>query len=291
MLSGSIPPLQLFMPPYRALLPVQGGKRQLKEEGRKPGSALIWVLEGGATESDRNIVEQRPGGLPLIVILPRVTDLANDPSIFHLIDRCRPHGILPFHERLAERELAQVLRCPPEDLSASVTEYLAWRGIRVDRDTVHLIRRTIDMSTDLRSISALSRSMYLSRRALGRRFLSRGLPVPSHWLQFGRLLRVAIKLQNSDDSIFSVAYEFGYPDGFAVSNQMDRVMGVRPREAREQLGWEWLMESWLRLEAGSGGLAPDHSRVSGFEGPRGDPKMPERRPRRTVRAARRRAAG
>ena len=42
---------------------MEGGKEQLKTEGRKPGSALIWVLDGGATESDRNIVEQRPGGI------------------------------------------------------------------------------------------------------------------------------------------------------------------------------------------------------------------------------------
>ncbi len=216
MCPRSTPPLLLLESPYSALRPIEGGKEQLKTEGRKPGSALIWVLEGGATEPDRNIVEQRPGGLPLIVILPRVTDLANDPTIFHLIEACRPHGILPFHERLAERELAQVLKRPPDDLSASVTEYLAWRGIKIDRDTVHLIRRTIDKSADLRSITALARSMYLSRRALGRRFLSRGLPVPSHWLHLGRLLRVAIKLQNSRDSIFSVAYEFGYPDGFSV---------------------------------------------------------------------------
>lgn len=186
------------------------GSAQGGRGGRKPGSALVWVLESGATESDRNIVEQRPGGLSLIVILPPVADLANDPTILHLIEACCPHGILPFHERLAERELAQVLKPPPDDLSASVTDYLAWRGIRIDRDTVHLIRRTIDNSADLHSISALARSMYVSRRALGRRFLSRGLPVPSHWLQLGRLLRVAIKRQNSRESIFSVAYKFGY---------------------------------------------------------------------------------
>ena len=113
MCPPSIPPLLLLESPYGALRPVEGGSEQLKTEGRKPGSALIWVLDAGATEPDRNIVEQRPGGLALIVILPRVTDLANDPTIFHLIEACRPHGILPYHERLAERELAQVLKRPP----------------------------------------------------------------------------------------------------------------------------------------------------------------------------------
>ena len=207
---ASTTPAARESPPPTHSGPWRGARISSGRKGRKPGSALVWVLESGATESDRNIVEQRPGGLSLIVILPPVADLANDPTILHLIEACCPHGILPFHKRLAERELARVLKRPPDDLSASVTDYLAWRGIRIDRDTVHLIRRTIDKSADLHSISALARTMYVSRRALGRRFLSRGLPVPSHWLQLGRLLRVSIKRQNSRESIFSVAYKFGY---------------------------------------------------------------------------------
>ena len=118
MCPRSNPPLLLLESPYHALRPMEGGKQQLKNKGRKLGSALVWVLEGGATEADRNIVEQRPGGLSLIVILPRVADLANDPTILHLVEGCRPQGILPFHERLAERELAQVLKRPPDDLGA-----------------------------------------------------------------------------------------------------------------------------------------------------------------------------
>lgn len=112
------------------------------------------------------------------------------------------------------------------------------------------------MSAELRTVSALSRSLYLSRRALGRRFLSRGLPVPSHWLHFARVLRAAIQLQNSDDSLFSVASQLGYTDGFALSNQMKRLTGVRPSTARERLGWEWLVEAWLRTEARDGALTP-----------------------------------
>lgn len=79
----------------------------------------------------------------------------------------------------------------------------------------------------------------------------------SHWLQFGRILRVAIRLQNSEDSVLAVGYELGYPDGFSLSNQMFRLTGYRPVEARQYLGWEWILEAWLRREADTGGLAPD----------------------------------
>jgi AraC-like DNA-binding protein len=173
--------------------------------------------------------------------------------------RCRPLGILPYHETPSVEDLVWALTRPPQDLPVEVTEYLVWRGIPLDRETARIIRRTVELSADVRSISALARSLYLSRRALGRRFLNRGLPVPSHWLHFARLLRVAIRLQNSAESVVSIGFELGYPDGFSLSNQMMRLIGCRPSEVRAHLGWEWVLEAWLRREADAGGLAPEYT--------------------------------
>ena len=63
-------------------------------------------------------------------------------------------------------------------------------------------------------------------------------------------------MQNTEDSVFSVGCALGYPDGFSVSNQMSRLFGMRPTQARERLGWEWVFEAWLRREAESGAFAP-----------------------------------
>jgi transcriptional regulator GlxA family with amidase domain len=90
--------------------------------------------------------------------------------------------------------------------------------------------------------------MYISRRTLGRHFALSGLPVPSHWLQFARLLHVSIQLQNETGAAFRIATRAGYPDGFTMSNQMKRMIGYRPTEVRNWLGWEWLLEAWLRRE-------------------------------------------
>jgi AraC-like DNA-binding protein len=177
------------------------------------------------------------------------------------VERSRPHGILPFHVDPDPSDLAQALRRPPADLASDVTDYLSWRGLGVDRDTAHIIRRIVDLSAELRSVSAMSRSLYLSRRALGRRFMSRGLPVPSHWLQVARLLRVASKLQNTEATVASIAIDHGYPDGFSVSNQMERLLGHRPSEIRERLGWEWVLEAWLKREAEQGALTPTLTRA------------------------------
>lgn len=110
------------------------------------------------------------------------------------------------------------------------------------------------MSVTTQTLSALAKGIYLSRRALGRRFQQRGLPVPSHWLQFCRILRVAIRVQNTEESLHTIARALGYPDGFTLSNQAERLIGVRPSLMRQRLGWEWVAEAWLERETLSGGL-------------------------------------
>jgi AraC-like DNA-binding protein len=169
--------------------------------------------------------------------------------------RCRPHSILPYVEDLDPEELVSILRRFPNDFAIEVTEYLSWRGLELDVDTRRLLRKTFELSGELRTVSALARALYMSRRALGRRFLTRGLPVPSHWLHFARILRGSIRLQNPESSLFSVGCDLGYPDGFAFSNQMKRLTGLRPSLMRECFGWEWIVESWLRREARNGQLS------------------------------------
>lgn len=255
-------PLSLLVYPYDALRPLTRGAAEVRSAGREPGTALIWFMDRGRSAQVADLVCDRPGGLSLIVVLPPVDDLTEDLEIVHAVQRSRPHGVLPHHPDLTVQDLAQVLRRPPADLGGEVTDYLRWRGIGIDRDTAHVILRIVDLSGELRSISAVSRSLYLSRRALGRRLLSRGLPVPSHWLQISRLLRVTARLQNSDATVSSIAFDLGYPDGFSVSNQMERLIGLRPSEVRVRLGWEWVLETWLRKEAERGRLSPVLTRLA-----------------------------
>lgn len=285
--TATVGPLSLFTHPYHDLRPVSGGRKQLVAQGRHPGSALVWRLSEDRREPEASVVKERPGGLSLVVILPPAAAISSDPDLLRLVETCRPQAILPHHEDVAMEDLAQVLRRPPEDLAAEVTDYVTWRGIALDRETARLLRKTLTLSAELRSVSALSRSLYLSRRALGRRLLSRGLPVPSHWLQFGRLLRVAVRLQNSSESVLSIGYEVGYPDAFSLSNQMHRLTGFRPSEVREYLGWEWLLEAWLCEEARTGGLAPQYAfdLLTGSTVQSQQPRPGTRRPRRAERPA------
>jgi AraC-like DNA-binding protein len=205
-------------------------------------------------------VRRRPGGVSLLVVLPPAAAVADKDRVLRMIEFCRPAAVLPYHEEPHLDDLTTLLAAPPDDVAARAIDFLRWRGIPLDLEVRRLVRRTIELSAELRSVNALARGIYLSRRALGRRFTSCGLPVPSHWLHVARLLRAVIRLQRIDASLSSVSYELGYPDAFALSNQMKRLAGVRPSQIRGRLGWEWFLETWLRREAREGGFAPEIAR-------------------------------
>ncbi|MGE3675495.1 MAG: helix-turn-helix domain-containing protein [Polyangiaceae bacterium] len=263
--SARMCPLSLLKHPYTHLQPLTGGSASVRAVAREPGTALVWQMEPDRCHAGAEIAQHRPGGIPLLVILPPGQE--DDPSavLMSALQHTRPLGILPYHPNVLPTDLAQVLRRDPADLAADVTDYLRWRGIDIERETVQLIRRIIELSSSLRTLSAVCRSLYVSRRALGRRFSRSGLPVPSHWLQIARILRVSIRLQNTGVTVSSSAFELGYPDGFAFSNQVERLVGVRPSMVRLRLGWEWIFESWLRREAEAGRFCATRS----FERTRG----------------------
>lgn len=245
-----------FFPPYREVEPLIDPSAL--PSGRFPmrGAAMIWNLRAGDWGTGFRAVRERPPGIALFLLLPPASEIEGTTKLLQLVEHCRPHSILPFMEEVDPEELGPVLRRFPRDFGSEVMEYLRWRGADTDQDTRRIIRKILDLSGELRTVSGLARSLYTSRRALGRRFLDRGLPAPSHWLHFGRILRASLGLQEAGRSLQSVATGLGYPDGFSLSNQMKRLLNLRPSLMRECFGWEWVVESWLLQEARARHLSP-----------------------------------
>lgn len=279
-------PFIAFLPPYDSLEAVEHPSQLLREIKPIKGGAIVWNLRVGDWGAGFRAVRERPHGVALIILLPPAVELGGTERILELMEHCRPHSVLPFLDQLDPEELVPVLRRFPSDFALEVTEYLVWRGIEVDLDTRQLIRKTLKLSGELQTVSDLAKALYTSRRALGRRFMTRGLPVPSHWLHFGRVLRAALLLQKRDSNLYSIACHLGYPDGFSLSNQMMRLTQLRPSILRECFGWEWVVEAWLRQEASEGSLSPllrkslfpnglgHHGpRPDGFAGTRGVPGL------------------
>lgn len=253
-MSKTSPPDAVFLlgPPYRQLTMVDPD-HPLRPRGG--GWVVIWHLGSRDWHRGAGLVANRPAGVALAMILPDRDDRLSVLRVLRAIEQSRPQAVLPYYEAPTARDITSVIRREPKCLATSVADFLEWRGFSLDPVTRSIIRRTVQMSSDVQTVAALARNLYMSRRALGRRLLKNGLPVPSHWLHVSRVLRATIKLQNSDASLFSIACSLGYSDGFSLSNQMRRLCGIRPMEARERLGWEWVFETWLAREAATGNIS------------------------------------
>lgn len=248
--------LLLFRPPYRMLVPLSSvGAVRLASD--RQGGALIWCMGSREDPDLLAALRRRPGGLPLFIVLPRIDEVDRPQDLFRLVEYCRPLTMLPYHEEPSPADLRTLLARKPSDLPGAMVECLQWRGLPMDSDLKHILRRVVEMSTEVRTVSGLARGLYMSRRALARRFLREGLPVPSHWLHISRLIRVSLSLQAPGATLMNVAFEHGYPDGFSLSNQMKRLTGLRPSQVIPRLGWEWILEEWLQTEIREGGFRPD----------------------------------
>jgi AraC-like DNA-binding protein len=239
--------LQAFNPPYESF---DADVAPMLESGElAKGRALIWWLQDGEEQRlEYELLDGRSPGLPLIVLLPSANQIRRTLPLLPRVVDLHPRAILPAPYLGTPDYLRQVLAAPPRSLADAVMRYLRRRGVMADPSTEKDVRRIFELAPEVNSITRLARRMYVSRRTLGRHFALSGLPVPSHWLQFARLLHVSIQLQNETGAAFRIATRAGYPDGFTMSNQMKRMIGYRPTEVRNWLGWEWLLEAWLRRE-------------------------------------------
>jgi AraC-like DNA-binding protein len=242
--------LSLFAPPYNALHPCGPDVLlDLADVENWKGCALVWQLTGSIQhETVSAALARRSQVLPLLILLPPPAEIQAILQLLPVVRALTPRLILPFGVIDAPLRLRQVLALPPRSLSAAVTQHLIRRGLLNQPNTIRCFQRIFELAPDTHSIAHLARRMYTSRRTLGRHFKSTHLPVPSHCLHFARLLNVALRLQADNTASYQIATRLGYPDGFTMSNQMKRLIGHRPSEVRGLLGWEWIVEVWLKQE-------------------------------------------
>ena len=243
--------LCLVRPPYVFAEPIEPGWWPAQLPPR--GMALLWSPGGGGAESTLDLLLARPPGLPVFLVLPPPAEVHEIVPLLARLHELAPRAVLPTGPLAGVDTIRTLLATPSRPLALEATDYLLRRGL-LSRTAAGAVRQILQVAGATRSITALSRRMYLSRRTLGRHFELEGIPVPSHWLQMARLLHVAARLQRERVTAFRAAVEVGYPDGFTMSNQMKRLIGCRPTEVRDCLGWEWVLESWIRGEAQRGGF-------------------------------------
>ena len=242
--------LALFQPPYDRLATC--GHDTIGDMGAVEtwkGRAIVWLLNDRPEQmANFEALRYKPLGLPLIVLLPPPAQIRSVLELLPLVRNLSPRMILPHGLVDTPYRLRQILASPPRAIPTTLTDYLVRRRLLRTKKAAREFQRIVELAPETRSISALSRRMYTSRRTLGRHLISTGMPVPSHCLHFARLFHVSLQLQTDDGAVFRIASRLGYADGFTMSNQMKRLIGYRPSEVRGLLGWEWIVEAWLEKE-------------------------------------------
>ena len=240
--------LQLFRPPYQSCVPIDANSHP-GELG--PGEAAVWFMGPSARlEDELRWAAVRPRGLPLFIVLPPPEQVTEIAGALRVLPALRPKGVLPGVGRGTLTALRTLLGAPPPALPRAAADLLEDLGAIAGPETRERVEAIFAAAPNTRSIEGLARGLCQSRRTLGRFFRERELPVPSHWLQFARILHVSIQLQNTKLNIGRVSVRFGYPDGFTLSNTMKRLTGYRPSFVRRHLGWEWIVEAWWKRERG-----------------------------------------
>jgi AraC-like DNA-binding protein len=234
------PPYDRFHDPHSLALRDAIGMR---------GTAFVWwLIDGVEQKPEFDFLLIRPANVPLVVVLPPPEEIVPTLPLLKQVRRLNARAVLPAGIMDTPRRIRDLLNVPPAPFGATVTQYIVRRGVISDPAIERTVQRIMELAPDTRTITQLAKRLYTSRRTLGRQFAAAGLPVPSHWLQFARLLHVALRLQREPHAVFRIAMRMGYTDGFTFSNQMKRLIGLRPTEVRDYVGWEWIVEAWLQNE-------------------------------------------
>lgn len=102
----------------------------------------------------------------------------------------------------------------------------------------------------IRRVSEMAAEAGCSRRTMQREFERFALPEPSQWIQIIALLDAMYTLISEPGTTIKVAAKAAqYPDPFTFSNQMKRVLGIRPAAAvADGTTLRALVDLWMKQQ-------------------------------------------
>ncbi|MQA92848.1 MAG: helix-turn-helix domain-containing protein [Gemmatimonas sp.] len=240
-------PVLLFRPPYgeldlRPAFPEFGGS------GALAGGVLgvqvcrprvdLYALRAFL----RDLIHRRPE-VPVVVLLQMPPEEAVLAAARLAALRCR--AVI----RLGP-ELPTILRevlTDPATLGRDVVDWLRLRSIRPSPNQADLLERIFTDAPNHSELATLLGDQHISPSSARARLRKRGLPPPSRWLQAARAIHAALRIQaRPEASVTAIALQLGFTDHSALVHLLRRSLGVSVRQIRGTLGWEWLLDRWLR---------------------------------------------
>jgi AraC-like DNA-binding protein len=150
----------------------------------------------------------------------------------------------------------------PVGLAEELEEWLLLCRPSLSPAVAQLVRDIVRLAPAHQDVGELLARVGRAERTVRTWFRQAGIPGPGKWLALAHAIYAALRLQRDQrEPLLTVAVESGYSDHSSLSRQSLRLFGVRPGAIRDTLGWEWLLDRWLRRvsgEAGSGRFAHRH---------------------------------
>jgi AraC-like DNA-binding protein len=133
------------------------------------------------------------------------------------------------------------------DLPDQIERWLPLRLPGLPPAVAHLIGGIVRGAPGCAEVGELLAGLRHAERTVRTWFRRAGVPGPGKWLAAAHAVRVALRLQAEGGApLLTLAVECGYSDHSSLSRQSLRLFGVRPGAIRGTLGWEWLLDRWLR---------------------------------------------
>ena len=116
-------------------------------------------------------------------------------------------------------------------------------GIRVPATFRGMARRVMELPCHYTDLGPLVDLTGVGRDALRARFRRRGLPSPSVWLRWFRVMAAAHLLSDRNLSVRAVSHRLGFDNDGNFCRMVRTVAGVTPTELREPAGRGWVLTS------------------------------------------------
>lgn len=237
----------LIRPPYDRA-EYQAGWSAVELRPTPPGLVLGVSVEEPLDDYhtlDRTIRElrERSPGTPVVLLL----NLGSEESLFVAAHAMRRgvRAVVPSGAPL--RESLRRSLTGSTALGEDVVEWLALCGLRLSPLVASLVLQIVTLAPRHPSLTGLLDEVGVPETSARFRMNKKRLPPPSRWYQAARALYAALRIQAEPEScLLRLAHGLGYADHSALSQLVYRSFGVRPGVVRGTLGWEWLMDRWIR---------------------------------------------
>ena len=185
-----------------------------------------------------------PAGIPVLDLDARILRVwESERRAMELPPTRTDHLVSRLSAKIAERAVQQ------QAADRTLGELSRAAGARLPLPLRTFARRIMEFPWRYRSLHALADACGTSRGALKARFRRRGLPTPSTYLRWYRVLAVATHLSDRSITVASAAHRLGFTSDGNLCRMLWSVTGMTPTEARTVNAWRRLVltHAWQHL--------------------------------------------